>query len=155
MEINVNGMFQYHNTAFRVHPSLCSDDNQIKTNSLSNSPNLKTENNSTKLTENETCRTIVSMLINQRKTNLNLEQQLKHLQSTNKATTSQSPTLLNSSSSDFNTNNDHNDKFYSNQSLNIKRFSLDEHQQRNFIYRNSQHHLLSKNKNKKKSNLLI
>ncbi|CAF1226625.1 unnamed protein product [Rotaria sordida] len=34
-----------------------------------------------RLSESETCRTIVSMLINQRKTNLDLEQQLKHLQS--------------------------------------------------------------------------
>lgn len=36
------------------------------------------------LSETEACRTIVSMLINQRKANLNLEQQLKNLQSSMK-----------------------------------------------------------------------
>ncbi|CAF1486603.1 unnamed protein product [Rotaria sp. Silwood1] len=41
--------------------------------SLSKSPSI--------LSHSETCRTIVSMLINQRKTNIDLEQQLKHLQS--------------------------------------------------------------------------
>jgi hypothetical protein len=77
------------------------------------------------------------MLINQRKTNLSLEQQLKHLQSsTNKtATTSQSPTIIHSTLESKNLN----------QSLTIKRFSLDEHQQRYF---NSQHHFLSKKQNK-------
>jgi hypothetical protein len=133
MDINSNGMFQYHNTAFRVHPSLNSNENEIKSESLSNSPNLKCENNSSKLTENETCRTIVSMLIHQRKTNRGLEQQLKHLQSTNKATTSQSPTI----SSELNSN------YHLNQSSTIKRFSLDEHQQRNFSFQNSQHHFLT------------
>lgn len=148
MDINGNGTFQYHNTAFRVHPSLYSNENEIKSNSLSNSPNLKCENNPTKLRENETCRTIVSMLINQRKTNLSLEQQLKHLQSTNKATTSQSPSLLNSSL-ELNSN-EHNERFHLNQSLNNKTFSFDEHQQRNFTFQNSQHHLLSKYLKEKK-----
>jgi len=129
MDTNLNGMFQYHNTAFRVHPSLCSNENE----SLSNSPNSKSENNSSKLTENETCRTIVSMLIHQRKTNRGLEQQLKHLQSTNKASTSQSPPI----SSELNSN------YHLNQSLTIKRFSLDEHQQRNFHFQNSQHHFIT------------
>jgi hypothetical protein len=44
--------------------------------SLSNSPS--------RLADTETCRTIVSLLLNQRKTNINLEQKLKHLQSSNK-----------------------------------------------------------------------
>ncbi len=139
METNSNGIFQYRQTAFRVHSSLCSNEDEIKNDSLSNSPQLKTE---TKLSENETCRTIVSMLINQRKTNLGLEQQLKHLQSsstTTKATTSQSPTIINSSL-ESNSN--------LNQSLTIKRFSLDEHQQRNFTFQNSQYHFLSKTNNK-------
>jgi hypothetical protein len=129
METNSNGIFQYRNTAFRVHSSLCSNEDEIKCDSLSNSPHLKSES---KYTENETCRTIVSMLINQRKTNLSLEQQLKHLQSsTNKiATTSQSPTIIHSTLESKNLN----------QSLTIKRFSLDEHQQRYF---NSQHHFLT------------
>ena len=42
-------------------------------NSLSKSPS--------RVSETETCRTIFSMLIHQRKANLNLEQQLKNLQS--------------------------------------------------------------------------
>jgi hypothetical protein len=48
-------------------------DNSSNEHSLSNSPS--------RLSENETCRTIVSLLINQCKTNLDLEQQLKYLQS--------------------------------------------------------------------------
>jgi hypothetical protein len=48
-------------------------DNCSNEYSVSNSP--------TRLTESEACRTIVSLLINQRKANLDLEQQLKHLQS--------------------------------------------------------------------------
>jgi hypothetical protein len=116
METCSNRMFQYRTTAFRAHSSLNSNSNEFKSNSSSNSPHLKSESCSSMLTENETCRTIVSMLINQRKTNLGLEQHLKHLQSTNKATTSQSPVESNST---------------------IKRFSLDETQQRNFLI---QHH---------------
>jgi hypothetical protein len=99
METCSNGMFQCGNTAFRAHSSQNSRDYDIKSNSLSNSPQLKNENCSTMLTSNETCRTIVSLLINQRKTNISLEQHLKQLQSTNKATTSQSPFESNSNQS--------------------------------------------------------
>ena len=136
MEMNSNGMFHYrNNTAFRVHSSLYSTEDEIKSDSLSNSPHLQSEINPSKIVENEACRTIVSMLIHQRKTNLGLEQQLKSLQSTNKATTSQSP------HSSLESNSNHN----LNQSFTIKRSSLDEHQQRNFILHNSQHHFLGKN----------
>jgi len=152
MDISCNGTFQYRNTAFRVHPSLCSDENEIKSESLSNCSHSKCENNSSKLSENETCRTIVSMLINQRKTNLNLEQQLKHLQSNNKATTSQSPPNSSlESNSNYNLINDNN----FNQSSTIKRFSLDDHQQRNFIFQNSQHHFLTHSLGKIKKKQLI
>lgn len=48
-------------------------DNSSNEHSLSNSPTI--------LPDSKTCRTIVSLLINQRKANLDLEQQLKHLQS--------------------------------------------------------------------------
>jgi hypothetical protein len=143
MDISSNGMFQYRNTAFRVHPSLSSNENEIKSQSLSNSPHLKSENNSSKFSPNETCRTIVSMLINQRKANLSLEQQLKHLQSTNKATTSQSPP-----NSSLESNSNHQ----INQSETIKTFSLDEQQQqqRNFILQNSQRHFLTHSLSKEK-----
>jgi hypothetical protein len=128
-------MFQYGNTAFRAHSSIYSTEDEIKSDSLSNSPHLKSENNPSKITENETCRTIVSMLIHQRKRNLGLEQQLKSLQSsTHKATTSQSP----HSSLESNSNNNLNPSFI------VKRCSLDEHQQRHFILQNSQHHFLGK-----------
>ncbi|CAF4441016.1 unnamed protein product [Rotaria sp. Silwood2] len=153
MDISQNGIFQYHNTAFRVHPSFNSNEDDIKSHSLSNSPNLKRENSSSTLNENETYRTIVSMLINQRKTNLSLEQQLKHLQSTtnhiNKATTSQSPILptYSNSSIELNSNqnliNDNYDRLNLNQSFTIKPFSFDEHQQRNFIFHNSQNHFIT------------
>ncbi|CAF1133165.1 unnamed protein product [Adineta steineri] len=149
MDVCSNGMFQFRNTAFRLHPSYCSNENEKKSDSLPNSPHLKPENSSSSsssssssaiLTENETCRTIVSMLLNQRKTNQSLEQHLKQLQSTtttnhsNKASTSQSPTESNSN----------NDQSNSNQSsLSTKRFSLDEHQQRNLFFQNSQHHFLT------------
>ena len=121
------GTFQFRNTAFRLHSSCHS----TESNSVSNSPHLKVENassaSSSVLSENETCRTIVSMLLNQRKTNLGLEQHLKHLQSTsnhsNKASTSQSPTESNSSNS--------HDR--------LKRSSFDEQQQRNLNFHNSQH----------------
>ena len=136
MDVCSNGMFQYRNTAFRVHSSYNSTESEIKSQSLSNSPHLKSETSSSIRTESDTCRTIVSMLIHQRKTNRGLEQQLKHLQSTNKASTSQSP---------IESNSINNDRSNSNQSLTIKqRFSLDEHQQRNFIFHNSQHHSLGK-----------
>lgn len=118
-----NGTFQFRNTAFRLHSSCHSSES----NSVSNSPQLKVENpSSSVLSENETCRTIVSMLLNQRKTNLSLEQHLKHLQSTsnhsNKASTSQSPIESNSNSHDR-----------------LKRSSFDEQQQRNLNFYNSQH----------------
>ncbi|CAF1328903.1 unnamed protein product, partial [Adineta ricciae] len=125
------GTFQFRNTAFRLHSSCHS----TESNSVPNSPHLKVENTSSSsssssssvLSENETCRTIVSMLLNQRKTNLGLEQHLKHLQSTsnhsNKASTSQSPTESNSNSHDR-----------------LKRSSFDEQQQqRNLNFHNSQH----------------
>jgi hypothetical protein len=48
-------------------------DNSSNEHSGSNSPS--------RVSETQTCRTIVSMLINQRKANIDLEQQLKHLQS--------------------------------------------------------------------------
>ena len=99
METCSNGMFQCGNTAFRAHSSHSYRDNDIKSNSLSNSPQLKNETSSTMLTSTETCRTIVSLLIHQRKTNISLEQHLKQLQSTNKATTSQSPSESNSNQS--------------------------------------------------------
>ena len=84
-----------------------------ETDSLSNSPR---------------CRTIVSMLINQYKTNFNLEQQLKDLQSTSKATTSQSPIpVLNSSSID------HAETF----PFNLKRTSFDENQPKQFLHQNN------------------
>jgi hypothetical protein len=51
-------------------------DNSSNEHSLSNSPS--------RLSDTETYRTIVSLLINQRKTNLDLEQQLKHLKSSMK-----------------------------------------------------------------------
>jgi hypothetical protein len=51
--------------------------------SLSNSPSP--------LSETETYRTIFSLLINQRKANLDLEQQLKHLQSSSSSNKSISP----------------------------------------------------------------
>ncbi|UJR29856.1 hypothetical protein I4U23_017400 [Adineta vaga] len=128
MDVCSNGLLQFRNTAFRLHPSYCSNETELKSNSLSNSPHLKVENSSsTILSENETCRTIVSMLLNQRKTNLSLEQQLKHLKSStnhsNKASTSQSPI-------DSNSNQE--------RSSTIKCSSLDE-QQRNFTFQNSLH----------------
>ncbi len=48
-------------------------DNCSTEHSLPNSPS--------RLNDTETCRTLVSMFINQRRANLDLEQQLKHLQS--------------------------------------------------------------------------
>ncbi|CAF4933190.1 unnamed protein product, partial [Rotaria sp. Silwood1] len=163
VDISQNGIFQYRNTAFRVHPSYNTNEDNIKSHSLSNSPNLKNENSSsssTILAENEKYRTIVSMLINQRKTNLGLEQQLKNLQSTtnninNKVTISQSPitttitttTTYSNSSIELNSNqnliHDNNEKFNLNQSSTIKSFSLDEHQQRNFNFHNSQNHFIT------------
>jgi hypothetical protein len=129
MENNCGGMFQFHNTAFRLHPSYnCNSVEMKRSESLSNSPNLSNENSSSILSENETCRTIVSLLINQRKANLGLEQQLKDLQSTTttnhsiKDTTSQSPiTTLTNSIHQSNTNNE-------------------QQQQRNFTFHNYQHH---------------
>lgn len=75
-EINSLELFEYGNRSL------------IKSKSLSNSPELRIDKN---FNENETYRTIFSMLINQRKTNLGLEQQLKHLQSNQK---SSSPTTI-------------------------------------------------------------
>ena len=87
---------------------------------------LEIETNSEmKTSENDTCRTIVSMLINQRKENLNLEQKLKDLQQI-KSTT------------DLNSNHlEQNERIHSST---IKHSSLDEHQQRHFLY---QPHFLS------------
>ncbi|CAF1408489.1 unnamed protein product [Rotaria magnacalcarata] len=153
MDTSQNGIFQYRNTAFRVHPSCNSNDDERKSHSLSSSPNLKTENSSSILTENDKYRTIVSMLINQRKTNLSLEQQLKYLQSTTnhitKATASQSPpttysALSTESNSNHNLINDFSDRLNSNRSFAIKPFSIDEHQQRNFIFNNSQNHFITR-----------
>lgn len=149
MDTNQSGLFQHRHTAFRVHTSYNLNEDEIKSHSLSNSPNLKNENSSSILRENETYRTIFSMLINQRKTNLDLEQQLKHLQSTtnqiNRATTSQSPPIYSNSSIDMNSNrnlinNDINDQLNSNQLLMMKSCSIDEHSQRNFIFHNNQSH---------------
>jgi hypothetical protein len=147
MDVSSNGMFQYRNTAFRAHPSLSSNCSEIKNDSLSKSPELKCEDNSTKISENETCRTIVSMLINQRKISLGLEQQLKSLQSTNK--TKNIPNSSTESNSILYSINDNNQRSNLNQLSNIKRFSLDEHQQRNFIFLNSQHHFLTHSLSKK------
>ncbi|CAF3039988.1 unnamed protein product, partial [Rotaria sp. Silwood2] len=61
---------------------LLENDKQINLNdSYDYSNEYSLSKSPSRLSDNETCRTIVSMLINQRKTNLDLEQQLKHLQS--------------------------------------------------------------------------
>ena len=58
--------------------STCNTPLPSNEHSLSNSPS--------RLSDTETYRTIVSMFINQRKTRLDLEEQLKHLQSSIKPT---------------------------------------------------------------------
>jgi len=138
MDVCSNGMFQFRNTAFRLHPSCSSTETEMKSDSLSNSPHLKCESSSSILSENETCRTIVSMLLHQRKANQTLEQQLKHLQSATTTTTTNHSNKASTSQSPIESNSNHNDR------LNLtKRVSLDEHQQRNFSFHNSQHHFLT------------
>lgn len=68
------------------------------------------------------CRTIVSMLINQYKTNYNLEQQLKDLQSSSKATTSQSPIPT------LQTSSEHSETFH----FNPKRSAFDDKSSHSF-----------------------
>lgn len=98
-------------TPVPIHANI--NEKEINNDSLPNSPR---------------CRTIVSMLINQYKTNFDLEQQLKDLQSS-KATTSQSPIpILNSS-----TNSDQSETFQ----FNFKRSSFDEHPNKNCLQQNN------------------
>lgn len=56
-----------------------SSSNTIESFSRSNEHSLS--NSPSQLTDTEACRTIFSLLLHQRKANLDLEQQLKHLQS--------------------------------------------------------------------------
>lgn len=83
---------EFHQTAFRAHSStLPSTSTERSKDSASSSPELSSEKNShVSMSENETCRAIVSMLIHQRQTNANLEQQLKDLQTTHGQPTSPS-----------------------------------------------------------------
>ena len=81
---------EFHQTAFRAHSSTLTTTERSK-DSGSSSPELSSESNShVSMSENETCRAIVSLLIHQRQTNANLEQQLKDLQTTQGQPTSPS-----------------------------------------------------------------
>ena len=161
MEKSVNRPISFHNRVFRVHSSSCLSATEMGAESSSSSsspsdsppPPLADGTSSSLIPANETCRAIVSLLINQRKTNLNLEQQLKDLQSTNgqpsKATTSQSPSNPSSplATKYFSTNpmqpNLHRLNFHQSS---IKSSPFDDQQQqqqqRHCLFHNSQHHFL-------------
>ncbi|CAF3859278.1 unnamed protein product, partial [Rotaria sordida] len=59
------------------------------------------------------------------------------------STTIYSNSSIESNSNNQNLINDNNERFNLNQSFTIKPFSLDEHQQRNFIFPNSQNHFIT------------
>ena len=161
MEKSVNRPISFHNRAFRVHSSSCLNVTEMGGDSSSSSsdspPPLVNETSSSFIPGNDTCRAIVSMLINQRKTNLDLEQQLKDLQSTNgqpiKATTSQSPSNPSSplATKYFNTNpmqlnlhrfNFHQSSIKSSPFDDQQQQQQQQQQQRHCLFHNSQHHFL-------------
>ncbi|UJR16550.1 hypothetical protein I4U23_003450 [Adineta vaga] len=89
------------NTTDQLQPNASNDDTETNNNTLADSDKAlhvidsypcSTEhslsNSPSQVSDTETCRTIFSLLIHQRRANIDLEQQLKSLQSTNKSVSS-------------------------------------------------------------------